>query len=212
MDNLDAITEQIQQEFETRNAARDKTLERSRALVRYCANAIKAIQREEWDTASERLQTARDAAAEMTAGTQDFPDLFVAGYTQDALKEYVEAVALHAMVRGESLPEPHELAVPSNTYLNGLAEAASELRRRILDLMRRNQTDDVERLLEIMDTVYSALAAFDFPDAITGGLRRRNDALRGVVQRTWGDVTNDLRRQQLVEALNQLESRLDREA
>ena len=210
MNNLEAISERIREAFEARNAARDQALQRSRALIRHCAHAIKAAHREEWQVVEERLETARQAAAELIDGVSAYPDLYHAGYTQDALKEYVEAFVTHAMVRDKPLPEPEALGVEFNTYLNGLAEAATELRRRVLDIIRQNHNhEEAERLLDVMDAVYDTLMTFDFPDAITGGLRRRTDTVRGVLERTRGDLTNSLRRQHLADAISRLEARLD---
>jgi translin len=208
MYNLESIADAIRAEFEVKNTARDEAMARSRVLTRCCANAIRAVHREMWDEARQGLETARSAAQELSVGVRMYPDLYYSGYTQDALKEYVEAVATYALVRGEPLPSPETLDVPSSTYLNGLAEAASELRRTILDIIRRDHHAEAERLLETMDAIYDTLMTFDFPDALTGGLRHRVDALRGVLERTRGDLTNSLRQQRLMSALSDLEQHL----
>lgn len=208
MHNLDDIAEDIRSEFEARNTARDAALAQSRLLIRYCANAIRAIHREAWDQAKEGLETARAAARDLIEGVQPHPDLYYSGYTQDALKEYVEAFVTFALVRDEILPTPEELNVASATYLNGLAEAASEMRRAILNIIRQGHNHEAERLLESMDTIYAVLMTFDFPDAITGGLRRRVDSLRGVLERTRGDLTNNLRQERLRKAITDLEEKL----
>lgn len=209
MNNLESISSDIQAELDAKNDARDDALKHSRELIRTCANAIKAIHRENWQEAEEGLAAAREAANRLTEGVDGFPDLYHSGYTQDALKEYVEAYATYALVRGENLPTPGALNVVGSTYLNGLAEAATEVRRKILDIIRRDQVDEAESLLEQMDIIYNLLMTFDFPDAITYGLRRRVDILRGVLERTRGDLTNSLRQQRLREALRSLEERLN---
>ncbi len=208
MQNLEFIADAIRAEFEAKNAARDEAVARSRVLTRCCANAIRAVHREMWDEARQGLETARAAAQELSAGVRIYPDLYYSGYTQDALKEYVEAVVTYALVRAEPLPSPEMLDVPSSTYLNGLAEAASELRRAILDIIRRDHHTEAERLLDAMDVIYDILMTFDFPDAMTGGLRHRVDVLRGVLERTRGDLTNSLRQQRLMDALSNLEQHL----
>lgn len=209
MDNLENISNSIRDELNAKNAARDLALARSRELIRFCATAIKAIHRENWEQAEVELQTAREAAQELINGVEEFPDLYHSGYTQDALKEYVEAFATYALVRGEELPTPEALNVVGSTYLNGLAEAATEIRRRILDIIREDHTEEAESLLDHMDNIYNTLMTFDFPDAITYGLRRRVDVLRGVLERTRGDLTNSLRQQRLRVALRSLEERLN---
>ena len=132
---------------------------------------------------------------------RDYPNLYYAGYTQDAIKEFVEANLTYALIRNRPLPTPEELGTEGNTWLNGLAEAATELRRRILDIIRHGHSDEAERLLDVMDQIYSQLVTFDFNDSITGGLRRRTDTVRAVLERTRGDVTNSLRQAQLEAAL-----------
>jgi len=208
MDNLDLIIENIRSVFETKNAARDATLSRSRELIRLCSLSIRATHREEFDEAERLLDQTRQAAEQMKAGIVDYPDLVYTGYTQDALKEVVEAMAVYAMVRGRSLPTPEEIGVPEAAYLNGLAEAASELRRHALDVIRQDRSAEAERLLTAMDDIYDQLITMDFPDAITGGLRRTTDQLRGVLERTRGDLTTTLQQEKLKKALQTSELRM----
>lgn len=208
MQQLEQITDQIREKMEETNAARDLAYQRSRELTRVCSRSIRATHREEWDLAQELIGEARAAAQDLIAGVQDAPALYHAGYTQDALKEFVEANLTYLLVRDEPLPTPSDLAVEDNTWLNGLAEAATELRRRILDIIRGGHDEEVERLLDKMDEIYSLLVTFDFSDSITGGLRRRTDILRSVLERTRGDVTTSLRQTELELALESLEKKL----
>ena len=150
-----------------------------------------------------------EAKETMVAGVEGYPMLYYAGYTQDAVKEYVEAHLTYAMIRERPLPTPKELGAENNTWLNGLAEAATEQRRRILDIIRHGHTDEAERLLDMMDAIYSILVTFDFNDSITGGLRRRTDTVRAVLERTRGDVTTSLRQAQLEAALEALEAKIE---
>lgn len=205
MPDLAQVIEDIRTEFTAKNQVRDATLNRSRELIRYCALSIRAIHRHEWEEAEKLLETARQAARVMTADLSIYHDLYEAGYTQDALKELVEAHVLHACVRRETLPGPADLNVPAAAYLNGLAEAASELRRFILDLVRLGRCAEAEPYLDIMDEVYSHLVTMDFPDALTGGLRRTTDVLRGVLERTRGDLTLAVRQEELEAALSAFE-------
>jgi translin len=149
------------------------------------------MHRGEFDSAYELLATARQAALEMVQDTQDHPGVYGAGYTQDALKELVEASAVYAMLRREPLPTLEDLGVEVDypAYLKGLAEAASEMRRAILDTIRKGDLERGELLLEDMQEIYSAMITIDFPDAVTGGLRRTTDSLRAVLERTRGDLT-----------------------
>jgi translin len=193
MQGLDSIGEQMHALLREKNAARDKALERSRTLIRYASLAIRAVHREERDVASENLRLARAQAEELEKGLAKYPDLKYAGYTQDALKELSEASIVFALVGDLPLPTAGELGVEAAAYLNGLGEAAGELRRWSLDLLRRGKTAEAERVLGMMDDIYSLLVTLDFPDALTGGLRRTTDMVRGVTERTRGDLTLSLR-------------------
>ncbi len=210
MQNLDKTADSIRQQMEQMNSARDQAYQQSRQLISVCARSIRAVHREEWATAESLITDARNAAKAMIDGVSAFPSLYWAGYTQDALKEYVEANLTYALVRNEPLPTPDELNTESSTWLNGLAEAATELRRRILDIIRHGYSDEAERLLDVMDQIYSTLVTFDFSDGITFGLRRRTDTVRSVLERTRGDVTTSMRRAELEKALKSLEAKLDK--
>lgn len=204
------IVETIRADMNQRSDARDLAITRSRELIRQCAECIRAIHRQEWSMADIKLGQIQTIATSLHSNLALYPDLYHAGYTQDALKELVEAYTTYAIIRDQPLPTPEDLNVPSATYLNGLAEAATELRRFILDIMRQEiyHNSEAERLLGWMDAIYDELVAVDFPDAITNGLRRQTDVVRGVLERTRGDLTNSLRQQQLQEALLRLEQRL----
>jgi translin len=208
MNNLDDIADRIRQSFDARTAARDQALAQARTLTRYCANAIRAIHRDEVGLAGQNLDEARTLATGLRVNLQAYPDLYYAGYTQDALKEYAEASIVCALVANSPLPDPETLGLEYATYLQGLAEAAGELRRRCLDILRHGHSDEAERLLNHMDDIYAVVVTMDYPDAITGGLRRLTDIVRGVTERTRGDMTISLRQARLEESLERLEDKL----
>jgi translin len=140
----------------------------------------------------------------MQEDLKDLPELYYAGYTQDAIKEFVEANITCALIENQPLPSPEELKVEPATYLNGLAEAVGELRRRCLDILRQGYSGEAERLLSCMDDIYATLVTMDYPDAVTNGLRRQTDLIRGIVERTRGDMTISLREQHLEQAMQAL--------
>jgi translin len=210
MERLDEIGERIRQHLEDKNAARDRALQQSRTLIRHCSLAIRAAHRDERPEAQAELATASQLQADMRRNLDGFPDLYHAGYTQDALKEYVEASIVTAILAGEPLPAPEDVGIDNAAYLCGLGEAAGELRRRVLDILRHGQTAEAERLMTVMDDIYGLLVTMDFPDAITGSLRRITDMVRGVVERTRGDLTTTSQQDDLKRALRSLEEKLPR--
>lgn len=212
MQHLEEIAERIRKSFDARTAARDRALAQTRLLTRHCANAIRAVHRDEYDLADENLAQARLLVNSLQSDLAQYADLYFSGYTQDALKEYAEASIVYALVRDLPLPTPEALGVEYATYLQGMAEAVGELRRRCLDLLRLGHSQDAERLLSHMDDIYTVLVTMDYPDAITGGLRRLTDIARSVTERTRGDMTISRRQEQLERSLQRLEDRLENDA
>lgn len=183
------IAEGIVLRFEGLAATRDRALGEGRQIIRLSANSIRAAHRGELPEAERLLAEARGRMETLAKELQPYPNIYWAGYVQDAMKEAAEAAIALAIVADRPLPRPEELGVEDAAYLNALAEAASELRRQVLDRLRQNDLPRAEYLLGVMDDIYAALVTVDFPDAITGGLRRTTDSLRAVLERTRGDVT-----------------------
>src|SRR5512143_1661863 len=209
MHKLESISDEIRHTFEGRTAARDRALAQARQLTRACSLAIRAVHRDETPVMQEHLDAARKLAHSLKADLVDHPDLFFAGYTQDALKEFVEANVTCALIQNLPLQRPEELDVTGFTYLNGLAEVVGELRRRTLDILRHGYSQEAERLLGIMDDIYSVLVTMDYPDAITNGLRRQTDLARSIIEKTRGDVTFSLRGEHLEQAIGRLSSQMN---
>jgi translin len=209
LDQLEEIAELIHESFEARTIARDKALAHARTLTRHCANAIRAIHREENELAQAHISEGRQLVDALRSNLAEYPDLYYAGYTQDALKEFAEANIVYALINDHPLPSPQDLSLENATYLQGLAEAVGELRRRCLDILLHGHSQEAERLLVHMDDIYSILVTMDYPDAITGGLRRLTDIVRGITERTRGDMTISLRQEHLEQSLRRFESRLE---
>ena len=209
MDKLESITDDIRRNFDARTAARDRALAQARQLTRACSLAIRAVHRDEDDVMNEHLTEARQLADSLKGGLTEYPDLFYAGYTQDALKEFVEANVTCALIQNRPLLTPEELDVSGSTYLNGLAEVVGELRRKTLDILRHGYSQEAERLLGIMDDIYSVLVTMDYPDAITSGLRRQTDLARSIIEKTRGDITFSLRGEHLEQAIGRLSTQLN---
>ncbi len=203
---VETVVTAIMGRIEQKNAAREKALAESRQVIRNAANSIRAIHRNEFESAAEMLEQGRIRILALKEVLAPYPDIYWAGYVQDAQKEYAESRLTFALVRGEEIPAPETLGVEDACYLNALGEAASELRRYILDLIRHGavHTDKCEQLLGMMEEVYSQLVTVDYPDVLTGGLRRTTDLVRGVLERTRGDLTLTIRQKELEAALEKV--------
>lgn len=183
------IAEGIVRRFEGLASMRDRALGEGRHITRLAANSVRATHRGELEEAERLLTQAREMMGVLAHELRPYPSIYWAGYVQDAMKEAAEAAITLAIVADRPLPQPADLGVEDAAYLNAMAEAASELRRQVLDRLRQNDLARAEFLLGVMDDIYAALVTVDFPDAITGGLRRTTDSLRAVLERTRGDVT-----------------------
>jgi translin len=188
-EHLDSIEQEALQYLGLKHAARERALPKSRAAIRACANSIRATHRQEFAAAAQLLEQAATLLNEMAQDLRDHRDIFFAGFVQDAQKEYAEAATFAALAQNRSLPLARDLAIDWVPYLNGLGETVGELRRYILDQLRQSNYDTCELLLRHMDDIYALLITVDFPDAITGGLRRTTDSVRGILEKTRGDLT-----------------------
>jgi translin len=209
-DAINAIGERVLSRLEATNGARERALAETRQIVRMSANAIRAVHRDDFDEAARLLEQARAMQDALAAELRDHPNIYWSGYVQDAQKEYAEANIVLGIISGRGVPSPEDLSVENAVYLNGLGEAAGELRRYVLDALRRWQPERAETLLVAMDDIYGLLVTVDYPDAITGGLRRTTDMVRGVLERTRGDLTVALQNRSLLDALERAEARAAR--
>ena len=212
MDNIGAQLEPIMEGahaiFVAKNAARERALPLCRAALRHSANAIRAVHREDFAQAEELIASARSQLDEARSALSDHPDIYHAGFVHDALKEYVEACTTLAVIAGRPLPTPEELVAGPPAYLNGLGETVGELRRHLLDRLRKGDVEHCERVLAAMDDIYGVLVTVDYPDAMTGGLRRTTDATRGILERTRGDLTLSVRQRDLERKLSEFQDKI----
>lgn len=209
-ENLEPIADRIRQRFSQKDEAREKALDLSRDVIRYSTNAIRALHRREFEQSRAILQSARDRLDELERRLKKHPDLAHGGFVHDAQKEFAEGCITLALVVGETMPDPEGLKVGHAAYLNGMAEAVGELRRYLLDSIRRNQLARAEGLMAAMDDIYGVLVTMDFPDALTAGLRRNTDSVRGILEKTRGDLTLAFEQRSLERRLKTLEKRLGR--
>jgi translin len=206
---IGAIGARARETFEEKHRARELTISASRQAIQACAASIRATHRGEYDAAETLAREAREYLAPADAALAGHPDIRTSGPLHDAKKELAEAWCTLALVRNDPLPTPEDISVDVAPYCNGLAEAASELRRQLLDRLRAGDIARAEELMGAMDEIYSLLVTIDYPDGVTGGLRRTTDALRAVLERTRGDLTTAMVAARLQGAIERAERRVD---
>ncbi len=211
MDRFRAICETIRGQFDQKDAAREQGLALSREIVRNCANAIRAIHRRQFDEARRLIATTHGLVREANAALQEYPDVMFAGFLHDAQKEFAEAAIFLSVVAGDELPDPDALDVQYPAYLHGVGDATGEMRRLILDRIREGTpaVQETEELLNAMDEIYFVLITFDYPAAVTAGLRRITDVLRGTTERTRGDLSLAISQREVQTAIQQAREALE---
>ena len=207
-DDLNVIGGKINESLSAKHEAREKALPLARKSIRFCANAIRSIHRAEYEKSKELLAQSHNCLQEIKTALKDHPGLMHTGYVNDAQKEYAEGRITLALVTNTAIPDPDELDIGYAAYLNGMAEAASEMRRQLLDRMRGGNFELAEAQLAGMDEIYNLLVTIDFPDAVTGGLRRTTDQLRGVLEKSRGDLTMALVQSKLERKLSSFNNKL----
>ena len=201
--DLGPLEDNVRSELDSKFKAREIGVTNSRKIIRSCANAIRALHRGEADRANELMAEAGGVLAETSAALVDHQDMFHAGFLHDAAKEYAEARTTAALIRDEPLPLPTELGVTAQAYLNGLGEAVGELRRRLLDKLRVGELQAAEDLFASMEVVHALLASLDYPDGMTGGLRRTTDVARSLIERSRADLTSTIVQERLRKELSE---------
>lgn len=200
------IIEHIREELEEKDKAREQGITLSREVVRNCRVAMQHVHKMELERAYSMIQTARENVEKMKSVLEDQPDLYYTGFVEHAQQEFTECSVIYALVSGKGIPQPEELKVEPVAYLNGLGDVGGEIKRHILDLIRNGMLDDGERYLNIMEELYTGLMLFDYPDAMTHGLRAKTDRLRLLLEIARGELTAAVRQQKLEMAMQALEN------
>jgi translin len=186
---LEQYADHIRADLSAKDAAREKILPLCRELIRLSSTSIRAIHRHEFPEAKELINSGHKVRDSIMQATSEWEEFRYTGFVRDAQKELTEACTTLALVTGEPLPGPDELKVEYTSYLNGLGDTVGELRRYLLDGMRHGDMSRAEVLLAAMDDIYAVLVTMDFPDAVTFGLRHTTDNVRGILEKTRGDLT-----------------------
>lgn len=200
---LDEIMERVRADFASKNTAREAALPLCREAIRFSANAIRAVHRKEFDTAQQLVDKAGAQVRTAKDSLRDHADIYYAGFVHDAQKEFAEASITLALISGREMPTPDALGVELPAFLNGMGEAVGELRRHLLDTLRAGDVEQCEAWLHAMDEMYSVMVTVDYPDAMTGGLRRTTDSVRGILEKTRGDLTLSVQQRRLEQRLDE---------
>lgn len=178
--------------FDDKDRAREEALALSRSAIRLCSSAIRSVHRNELEASKRFIDKAAVDLQKIQVLLKNHQDVRYAGFVDGAEQEYAEALFVYSIITRHEILAPDEVGVEKVNYLAGLGDVCGELRRHILDLIRSGRGKDGEYYLQVMEEIYYLLMFFDYPDAITRGLRRKSDLARSMLERTRGDLTNAL--------------------
>lgn len=203
------LAENMLSSFDAKDRAREESLKLSREVIRFCSSAIRSIHRGELKEAERLMNEAGASLQRIRDQLKDHQDIRYAGFVDGAEQEYAEARSVYSITTAQRILTPEEIGVDPVNYLGGLGDTTGELRRHILNLIREGRPKEGEIFLDIMEEIYHLLMLFDYPDAITRGLRRKGDLARSMLERTRGDLTNAIEMGKVEASLRTLEDKLN---
>ncbi|MEE9152399.1 MAG: translin family protein [Thermoplasmata archaeon] len=204
MENLYEIIDQIENNLDEKDAIREVAMKSCRAITRLSTAITQGVHKKE--NVDGLFNDARSEASRLRSLVQDHPDLFHAGFVQNAFQELCESAILLAVIKGESLPVPKDLGATDASYLLGMADAIGELRRFTLECLRAEDVDKAASYLEKMEKFYEVLLRFNYPNALVS-IRRKQDIARSLIEKTRGELTVAVRGRALekkIEALQKI--------
>ena len=184
------VVSELKNSFDSIYTVREESLKISRQAIQYASKSIRSVHRSELIEAEQFLLECQKCLSELMLMTYDYPMIKYNGFVVDAEKEMVEASLVLTFEKDNILLFPSELNVSSVGYIGGLGDAIGEWRRRALDLLRELDIDSASKYLSIMELSMDILSELDYPDGMTGGLRRIADNARAIIERTRSDITN----------------------
>ncbi|MFP3908875.1 MAG: translin [Archaeoglobaceae archaeon] len=172
-------------ELEEKESAREKLIKLTRDLKLNSTKAIAATHSEDIQKAQEHLQQAEEVIG-LIVKYKKFPEFYYV-ITHDSIQEYVEAYLFLKLVTGERSFDLKSLKAEVPSILTGLGDLIGELRRFVLDLLRKGEFERAEELMNVMEELYSQLSTFYFPEKMLPGLRNKVDTARILIERTKSD-------------------------
>ena len=190
MKTPEQITNSLVKEFDKLNDIREQSLKLSREIIKSCSKSIRNVHRNNLDEAIQHLDEANKNYQDLRSSLKDIPELRFAGYVNDSERELIEAFLVFEFEKTSLLLEFEAMNVSASNYIQGLGDAIGEWRRKVLDSLRKLEIEEGENYLAIMEASMEIFNELDYPDALTGGLRRYADTARAIIERTRSDLTN----------------------
>jgi translin len=187
MKNLDKIVNKIEKSIDGKDKIREQALRSSREIIIGCRKAIQCIHQDLMRDAMSNINMASVKLQELYNLTGDHPELYHAGFVENAAQELVEAYCLYNVMKGKDLPDPDEIQTTYSSYLLGLCDLVGELRRTALDSIREGETKEADDYLNMMEEIYDVIIRFDYPSGLIP-IKKKQDMVRNLIERTRGEL------------------------
>jgi translin len=208
MKNLGGIIEKIDQHIGEKEKIREDALKTSRDIIICCRRGIQQLHHDQMDEAENYIKQASAKLAQLYDFTKDHPDIFHAGFVENAAQEFVEIHCLYNIMKGQDLPDPDTIQTTYSAYLLGLCDVVGELRRGALDFMLEGNTAKANEYLQHMDQIYDAIMSFDYPSALVA-IKKKQDMVRGLIEKTRGELVVSNCEQRINERAHEFHGILD---
>jgi len=188
MKNLDKIVNKIEKNIDDKDKIREKALRSSREIIIGCRKAIQNIHQSKMKTANNDIKKSQSKLQNLYNLTKDYPELFHAGFVENAAQEVVEANCFYNIMQGRDLPDPDKIKTTYSSYLMGLCDLVGELRRTALDSVRKGKGKKADNYLSMMEEIYNVIIRFDYPSGLIP-IKKKQDMVRGLIEKTRGELT-----------------------
>jgi len=196
--NVRTSLPKISKELERTNSSREFLIKNNRTVVINCSQAIISIHKKDLVTAKNKIKKAKEQLAKLKQ--KAIGDLN--RYVLTPEQELVEAISLLAIIEGKDIPSYKSLKVSGESYILGLLDCIGELKRQVIDTIRVGNLKKAEDLFGMMENLYLMLYPFATYDKIVKETRRKLDVNRSLVEDTRTILTEEIRRQKLIETIN----------
>jgi translin len=208
LEELKSILNTAKKDLLNDNNVREIAYRELRKAIGLSKQAILLVHQKKLKEAKTSLNKSKRIISKVKDALSERPTILYSGLFSAVLQEFSEASIFLELTSASRFIAPVEIRVPSSDYVLGLADVIGECRRAALDALREGETKMSERFLETMDQIYIELMALDESYMLVPGLRHKCDVARKIIEITRGDVTQEIRRNELQKHLIQLERRL----
>jgi translin len=183
-EKLKEIISEIRGYLDERDMEREKLIVISRDVIRLSGNAIVLIEKGDFKGAEENINKMKELVEVFLSELKNFPELYYSGIAYNMLTEYAEAILLFHIMNENNIISYKEMNISPVPYLLGLGDVIGEIRRVIIDMIRKEDFENAWKLFEIMEEVFFQLSNMDYPDALVPGLRHKVDTARRLIDDT----------------------------